>query len=271
MEHITVVGMGNMGKAFARRAASQGFNVFWWNRTREKVRDVPGTPISKLADARGLVVVFVADDKALFDALPEVGGDYVALSGTYSVDGVRRAVEMLTARGRKSFAIPVVGSPRNVEAGDAIYIVGAPDDVYTKLRLTLEKFGVLFQVGDSVKAAALKLAYNSLLISTVAVLGESLSLASKYGVKPDAFRELLSHTVFKDFAARYIDRMLGGGTPTFTIRNAAKDVRYASVAAGEAEAGNVAISGVKALYELLTAMGYGDEDYVKAGVLAGTK
>jgi hypothetical protein len=33
----------------------------------------------------------------------------------------------------------------------------------------------------------------------------------------------------------------------------------------------VAISGVKALYELLTAMGYGDEDYVKAGVLAGRK
>ncbi len=271
MEYITVVGMGNMGRAFARRAASQGFNVLWWNRTREKVKDVPGTPISKLADAKGLVAVFVADDKALFDVLPEVGGDYVALSGTYSVDGVRRAVEMLAARGQKSFAMPVVGSPRNVEAGDAIYIVGAPDDVYTKLRPTLEKLGVLFHVGDSVKAAALKLAYNSLLISTVAVLGESLSLASKYGVQPDVFRELLSHTVFKDFAARYIDRMLGGGTPTFTIKNAAKDVRYASLAAGEAETGNVVISGVKALYELLTAMGYGDEDYVKAGVLTGGK
>jgi 3-hydroxyisobutyrate dehydrogenase len=268
---ITVVGLGNMGKAFTRRAVSLGFNVSWWNRTREKVKDAPGTPIADLADAKGLVVVFVADDKALFDVLPKLGGEYVALAGTYSVEGVRRALEMLAARRQTGFAMPVVGSPRNVEAGDAIYLVGAPDDVYAKLRPILEKFGVLFYVGDSVKAVALKLAYNSLLISTVAALGESLSLAIKYGVGPDMFKELLSRTVFKEIGGRYIDRMLGGGVPTFTIRNAAKDMRYVSLAAGEVESSNVAISGVKALYELLTAMGYGDEDYVKAGVLAGRK
>jgi 3-hydroxyisobutyrate dehydrogenase len=268
---VTVVGLGNMGRAFTKRAASMGFNVFWWNRTREKVKDVPGTPIANLADARGLVVVFVADDKALFDILPKLGGEYVALAGTYSVEGVRRAVELLVARRQVGFAMPVVGSPRNVEAGDAIYLVGAPDDAYIKLRSVLEKFGVLFYVGDSVKAAALKLAYNSLLISTVAALGESLSLAVKHGVGPDVFKELLSHTVFKEIGGRYIDRMLSAGAPTFTVKNAAKDMRYASLAAGEVESSNVAISGVKALYEILTAMGYGDEDYVKAGILASRK
>jgi 3-hydroxyisobutyrate dehydrogenase and related beta-hydroxyacid dehydrogenases len=271
MEYITVVGMGNMGKAFAKRAASQGFKVLWWNRSREKVKDAPGDSIEKLADAKGLVAVFVSDDRALFDVLPDIGGDYIALAGTYSVDGVRRALNLLTARGKRGFAMPVVGSPRNVEAGDAIYIIGAPDDVYINLRPDLEKFGALFYVGDSEKAVALKLAYNSLLISTVAALGESLSLATKHGLKPDVFRELLSLTVFKEIASRYIDRMLGGGTPSFTIRNAAKDMRYASLAAGEAESSNVVISSVKALYELLTAMGYGEEDYVKAGVLVGKR
>ncbi|MEZ0320175.1 MAG: NAD(P)-dependent oxidoreductase [Pyrobaculum sp.] len=266
---VTVVGMGNMGRAFAKRAHSLGLDVYWWNRTREKVRDAPGVEIRKLSDARGLVAVFVSDDAALFQVLGDLSGEYVALCGTYSVEAVRRAVGLMHERGKKAFAMPVVGSPRNVESGDAIYLVGASEDVYTKLRPVLEKIGVLFYVGDSVKAAALKLAYNSLLITTVAVLGESFNLASKYGVKIDEFRELLSHTVFKEIGARYLERMLGKTPPSFTIRNAAKDMRYAAVASGEAGSGNVVISSVKALYELLTALGYGEEDYVKAGVLGG--
>lgn len=259
--------MGNMGRAFAKRAAAQGFNVYWWNRTREKVKDAPGKAIGKPSEARGLVAVFVSDDAALFDVLQNIGGDYIALCGTYSIGAVRRAVESMG----KAFAMPVVGSPRNVEGGDAIYIVGAPDDLYMKLRPTLEKFGSLFHVGDSVKAAALKLAFNSLLISTVAALGESLALAEKYGIGPEVYKALLSMTVFKDVAGRYIDRMLSGAQPTFTIRNAAKDMRYAAQAAGEAGVGNAAISGVKTLYELLTALGHGEEDYVKAGYIPGRR
>ncbi|HII47425.1 NAD(P)-dependent oxidoreductase [Pyrobaculum aerophilum] len=266
---ITVVGMGNMGRAFAKRAYSQGFEVLWWNRTRERVKDAPGRPIEKLAEARGLVAVFVSDDDALLAVVPDIGGDYVALCGTYSIQGVKRALEILTARGRRAFAMPVVGSPRNVENGDAIYIVGAHEEIYTKTRPILEKFGALFYIGDSIKAAALKLAFNTLLISTVAVLGEATTLAIKYGIKPDVFKELLSQTVFKEIAARYIDRMLGSAQPTFTLKNAAKDMRYASNAAGEAGAGNVAMSGVKALYEVLAALGYGEEDYVKAGIIEG--
>ena len=268
---ITVVGMGNMGIAFAKRAAAQGFKVYWWNRTREKVRDAPGTPLAKLSEAKGLVVVFVADDDALFAVAPELGGDYIALAGTYSIDAVKRAMDTLSARGKKAFAMPVVGSPKNVEGGDAIYIIGAPEDLYERLRETLEKFGVLFYVGDNVKAAALKLAYNSFLISTVAVLGEALTLARRYGIGHDIFKKLLEQTVFKEVASRYVDRIVGAAKPTFTVRNAAKDMRYAALAAGNAEAGNVAISGVKALYEILTAMGLGEEDYAKAGVLETRK
>ncbi len=264
---ITIVGMGNMGKAFAKRAAAQGFEVLWWNRTREKVKEAPGRPIAKLEEAKGLAVVFVADDQALHSVVPHLGGDYIALAGTYSVDGTKRALELLKARGKKAFAMPVVGSPRNVENGDAIYIVGAPDDVYIKVRPVLEKFGTILHVGNDINAVVLKLAYNAFLISTVAVLGEALALVGKYGINPDVFKELLSLTVFKDVAARYIDRMLGHAPPTFTVKNAAKDMRYAAIAAGEAGAGNVAISGVKALYEILTAMGRGEEDYAKAGVL----
>ncbi|MFN7106463.1 MAG: NAD(P)-dependent oxidoreductase, partial [Pyrobaculum sp.] len=181
---ITVVGTGNMGSAFVRRTYSQGFKVYMWNRDREKLKGLPGVSIDKLEEARGLVAIFVSDDSALRQVARGLGGDYVALCGTYSVGAVREVVGELSSRGKKAFAMPVVGSPRNVENGDAIYIVGAPEEVYMEVRPALEKLGVLFYVGDNEKATALKLAFNSLLISTVAVLGEVLTLATRYGITP---------------------------------------------------------------------------------------
>ncbi|MFN3804579.1 MAG: NAD(P)-dependent oxidoreductase [Pyrobaculum sp.] len=266
---ITVVGTGNMGSAFIRRAHMQGFKVYMWNRDREKARGLPGVAIDKLEEARGLAAIFVSDDLALRQVARELGGDYVALCGTYSVGAVREVIEELSSRGKKAFAMPVVGSPRNVENGDAVYIVGAPEEIYMAVRPTLEKLGVLFYVGDSEKAAALKLAYNSLLISTVAVLGEALTLATRYGIAPHQLRELMRHTVFREVAERYIDRMTSHVKPTFTIKHAAKDLRYASNAAGEGGVGSVVVNGVKSLYELLTALGFGEEDYVRAGILEG--
>lgn len=266
---ITVVGTGKMGAAFVRRAAAAGFTTYCWNRTRERLRDLPCIPLDRLEDTRGLVVVFVFDDDALYQTALKAGGEYVALAGTYSVRAVDYVVRRLEKRGAAGFAMPVLGSPRNVESGDAIYIVGANDETYSKIRHVLEKFGTLIHVGDSKKAAALKLAYNLLLISTVAALGESVALAKKYGVEVDVFKQLLSNTVFREIAARYVDRMLAAGTPTFTVEGAAKDLRYAANAASEAGMANVVASGVKTLYELLVAAGRGNEDYVKAGVLEG--
>jgi len=266
---VTVVGMGRMGAAFARRAHSQGFSVYWWNRTRDKVRDAPGVEVGRLEDARGLVAVFVSDDEALYAVVERLGGDYVALAGTYSISAVKRAVELLESKGRRAFAMPVVGNPKDVEDGSAVYLVGAPEELYAHLRPHLEKLGVLLYVGDSVRAAALKLAFNSLLFSTVVALGESISLALKYGISVDTFRELLMHTAFRGVVLRYMDRMLGRTAPVFTMRNAAKDMRYASIAAGEAGVGDIVMSSVKALYDLLSALGYGDEDCARAGLLEG--
>ncbi|MEM1924065.1 MAG: NAD(P)-dependent oxidoreductase [Pyrobaculum sp.] len=264
---ISVIGTGKMGSAFVRRAASLGFATYCWNRSVEKLKSLPCRPLEKLEDAKGLVVIFLFDDKALYQIAPKVGGDYIALAGTYSIEAVVHVLKILNGGGRRGFAMPVLGSPRNVESGDAIYIVGANGEVYRVVEPILKNFGILIEVGDSIKATALKLAYNALLISTVAVLGESVSLVKRYGVDVEVFKLLLSHTVFKEVANRYIDRMLSNAAPSFTIEGAAKDLRYATYAAGEAGVGNIATSGVRALYEALAAMGKAYEDYVKAGVI----
>lgn len=267
---VTVVGTGRMGSAFVKRAAQLGHAVYAWNRTREKLSGLPATPISKLSEARGLIAVFVSDDEALLSIIGELKGDVVALMGTYSIQGANAARRALEARGIPVMAAPVVGGPGNVERGDAIYLVGGGGVAYEKYAGFFAEMGKAMYLGDFEKAVVLKLAYNSLLIGTVSVLGEAISLASSYGISPSVFKELLQQTVFKDVATAYVDRMLSNESGTFALKHASKDVRYA-IAAASGRSGAVVLSAVRTLYELLELWGFGDVYYIKAGILEGKR
>ncbi|CCC81647.1 NAD(P)-dependent oxidoreductase [Thermoproteus tenax] len=263
---ITVVGTGRMGSAFVKRAAALGHKVYAWNRTREKLSGLPATAIEGLSDARGLVAIFVADDEALMGIVEQIGGEAAALMGTYSVNGAVEAVRRLRSRGIPAFASPIVGGPGNVERGDAIYLLGGERTLLDKYTSVMFSLGKVVLVGELEKAVALKLAYNSLLIGTVAVLGEALSLAVAYGIPATVFKDLLSQTVFKEIGSVYIDRMLSEGEGTFALKHAGKDLRYA-VNASAGKSGAVVLSAVHSLYELLELQGYGNEYYIKAGIL----
>ncbi|MGC8582648.1 MAG: NAD(P)-dependent oxidoreductase [Thermoproteus sp.] len=267
---VTVIGTGRMGAAFVKRAAQLGHKVYAWNRTRRRLEGLPATPISSPSEARGLAAVFVADDEALLSLVNEVGGDAVALMGTYSLAGADAARKALAARGIKVMAAPVVGGPGNVERGDAIYIIGGDAEVYGRYSKLFAELGKVMYVGEFEKAVVLKLAYNSLLIGTVAVLGEAASLAAAHGIPPSQFKELLQQTVFKDIGSVYIDRMYSDEPGTFALKHAGKDVRYATAAAA-GRSSTIVLSAVRSLYEMLEVLGYGDAYYIKAGILESRK
>lgn len=265
---VSVIGTGNMGSAFARRARALGFEVYAWNRNREKLRGLPAQPLSSPAEARGLAAIFVTDDAALDAVVRELKAEAAALCGTYSVEGAERALEALRARGIPAAAVPVIGSPRNVEQGDALYILGAAPEARSKVAPVFEKAGRVFPAASPMEAVVLKLAFNALAIGALALLGEATALARGYGVQPSTLRELLRGTVLRDFAERYMDRLVSRGPALFNIRNAGKDVRYFVQAASRLGMPTAVASAVKSLYELLNALGHGEEDFARAGYLA---
>lgn len=256
-----------MGSAFVKRAAALGHTVYAWNRSREKLAGLPAKAIS-LEEARGLIAVFVADDEAMLGVVDRLKSGVVALMGTYSVEATAEAVKRLASRGIPAVSSPIVGGPGNVERGDAIYLVGGDRHRVEELAPLYSQLGKAIFLGSAEEAAALKLAYNALLIGVVAVLGEAASLAKAYGVLSQ-FKDLLSMTVFKDVGAAYLDRIFSTSPGTFALKHAAKDLRYALLAASKRGLPLATISAAKSLYEVLTALGRGDEYYVRAGALEG--
>ena len=105
---ITVLGMGNMGRAFAARAVQTGHQTTVWNRTPGRVADLvasgaieSNTSTEAVAGADAVLVV-LADDAAVLDVC--LGDDGVLASlephavfanvSTVSPDTARRLAEL---------------------------------------------------------------------------------------------------------------------------------------------------------------------------------
>jgi 3-hydroxyisobutyrate dehydrogenase-like beta-hydroxyacid dehydrogenase len=269
---VTVIGLGKMGSALARRLHSQGFSVYGWNRTRERVSGLPIKLLSSIRDARGFIAIFVSDNNALLDVVNELRGaklrdSVIALMGTFTPRIVTEVARSMGAMGAGVIDSPVIGGPALVERGEATYLLGGPVDLIESTKVIYSKLGEAVHVGDVGQAMAVKLAFNSLLIGSLAILGEATAMVKGHGVDPGKLMEVLSKTIFRDLVSRYGNRIVSRGTPTFTLRHAGKDVGYAVEASAEVGLPATVISCVRELHDVLVRFGYGDEDFPRVGAI----
>src|ERR1700684_3734971 len=134
---LTVLGLGNMGRAFAAVALEKGHQVTVWNRSPNRAADLVSrgateadTPEGAAADS-DVTLVVVADDDAVLnvcrgaDVLGELPPHAVlAVVSTVAPEPVRHLAEIGPA-GRVLDA-PVMGSPSAVAAGHGSFLVGGP-------------------------------------------------------------------------------------------------------------------------------------------------
>lgn len=268
---VAVLGAGIMGSAAARRLASQGFSVSVWDRTRDKgealARQVGGSYLPsawRAVEDADAAIAFLADDLALISTAVEMrraDGLMFINSSTITPSTSSALRDHLGGLGMCYVEAPVIGGANDILQGKALFLVSGDRECIRVSRKVLEAMGEVEEVQGS--AMALKLAYNSLLISTVAALAESLSLAEAYGVPAETFKKVLGKTAFAQVGGKYIDRMLAGSEVHFRLSLAAKDAEYASRASFDVGLSMQLAAAVAKLYKQADAHGMGDLDYTK--------
>ena len=245
---VAILGIGRMGSAAARRLAGLGYDLILWNRTREKAEALAkelGVSVARdPADATGraeAALAFLADDEALMSVLalvPRSDGLLFVNMGTHTPRTVRHARNYVEGRGGCYVEAPVVAGPRVLASGKAIIIYAGRRLCAAQARSILGDLAehLIYLGEDPGQAQALKLSYNSLLITTVSSIAQSLRLAEEYGVSKEVFKELLSKTVFAPLAEKYVDRRTRPPEEdaSFTAELAGKDLQYAGTAGYDA-------------------------------------
>jgi 3-hydroxyisobutyrate dehydrogenase len=239
---VTVLGLGNMGTAFAVRALGGGHQVTVWNRSPGRAAgledqgavEAPSVP-QAVADAE-VVLVVVADDDALTQVCLGDDGAFAAMApgavlaniSTVAPATIRHLADDGPAD--RVLDAPVLGSPAMVAGGGARFFLGGPASAVEAVGPLWDDLGSgVTHCGPVGAGATLKVVSNLLLIAGVAALAEGIATARSQGIPDELVRQVLTASpVVSPAGAVRLDSLLDAAHPGwFSPALARKDVRLA--------------------------------------------
>ena len=249
---VTVLGMGNMGRAFAGRAIATGHQTTVWNRTPGRVADLVASGAiesNTVADAvagADAVLVVLADDAAVLEVC--LGDDGVlawlepdavlANVSTVSPETARRLAEL--GPENRVLDAPVMGSPAMIAGGMGRFLIGGPVTAIAAIEPLWSDLGSGYtHCGTGGTGATMKILANSLLITGVASLAEAIATARRHAIPDEFLRTLLADSPVLSLASNLrLDSLLDPTHPGwFSPVLARKDLRLAIDLAEDAGVG----------------------------------
>ncbi|MBI4656741.1 MAG: NAD(P)-dependent oxidoreductase [Elusimicrobia bacterium] len=279
---IGFVGLGIMGKAMAANLIKAGYNVFVYNRTREKTREFENSGCTAVAmpkDLAGIadiVITMVTDEKAMDEALegptglfagnfgrrhslrhlgPQCGcseGQTLINMSTLPVSYTKNLAEKCLKSRIYFLDCPVTGSKPLAESGQLIILAGGDENLVERMKPVLLTMGkAIVYAGPAPNGTGLKLCMNLLVAQMTSGLCESAVLAKILEINPALIFEVLKESPALNcgyFKLKQDNVLNERFSPAFSLKNMLKDVRYMLK---EAETGKQSLPVLETLEKLM--------------------
>lgn len=280
---VAFIGLGIMGRPMAKNLAAAGNDVKVWNRTPKDVEGAKraATP-GEAADGVDVVWMCVSDTAAVERVLfAEDGvesrlrpGTIVVDSSTISPVETLKFAERVRAKGADYVDAPITGSKIGAESAQLIFMVGGKDETLKRLGPLFAQMGKkVVHMGETGKGQASKIALNLQIAMIYEGFIEGFSLATKLGVDPQRFVELVQNTMVRsgvvDYKAQFV--LNRDYTPNFPLRLMHKDLRLVRDASKAVDMQMPGLESVLAVYEEAHKAGYDDQDYAATLALLDKK
>jgi 3-hydroxyisobutyrate dehydrogenase-like beta-hydroxyacid dehydrogenase len=271
-----LIGLGNMGTAFAERLLDAGYGLVVMNRTPAKAAplEARGAAVARsyadLVESVDVVLTSLADDAALDEvaaALLAVAEPDTVLVDTSTVSPAASArVSSRAEAASVSYArAPVSGNPTVVRAGNLSFIVSGPSETLDRVEPILVAIGpTVYRVGDAEEARVVKLAINLMIGGLAQLMAEALVLGESSGVSRAALLEVMGGSAAGAPFVRYKTGALleDDYSATFTTALMGKDLDLILDAAGDAGVELPVTTRLQAIVRAAIEAGYADDDFM---------
>ncbi len=273
---LGLIGTGRMGSAMARRLLSQGVSLWVCNRDSKKalplgelgahVEADPGRMLGQV----DVVLAVLRDGSASKEVLLGSCMDWqnrcliqmATISPSESLELERRVM----AGGGEYLEAPVLGSVPQALAGELIIMAGGERDLFEKLHPLLRILSSrdCLHIGSVGRAAAMKLAFNQLIVSLTTAFAASHAYLKKNDVSVALFMDLLRRSALY---APTFDKKLplmerrDFDSANFTLENMHKDVALIEAEFFQNGIAARPIRAVREIIERAVAKGLGEKDY----------
>jgi 3-hydroxyisobutyrate dehydrogenase-like beta-hydroxyacid dehydrogenase len=276
---IGIIGNGLMGSAIAHRLLKRGFEVYLYNRSKERSNALVKEGAIRMEHPMMLgkkcnfIIISVTDGHAVKEILFGDNGlvhcnnkrlTVVDTSTVLPEDSIYSANHM-KKMGYRIIQAPIMGGPDATMKGDVISIVSGNKKISEKCRKILLKFSKkIFYVGNQDGVANyIKLALN-LNIALIAIsLSESIVFVKKSKADPKIFLEILNSTYFKTGLSEIKGpKMLKNNfEPKFFLKNMLKDIQLLNDCTKKNGASLSFSSLAEQYYRIAANRGYSELDY----------
>lgn len=207
MKNIGFIGLGTMGQPMAVNLLKNGYSLTVYNRTPAKAEEfrtmgagVANSP-AEVAKEADVIITNVSDDQALLDIVFGINGILEGIRpgltvidcSTVSPETSRKAAKELAAHFADFLDAPVTGSKPAAVNGTLVFMVGGDQKVFEEHTDLFDVLGSkALYMGPSGSGSYAKLAANTIVGINAIGLMEGLSIATKAGLDPEAFLEVVT-------------------------------------------------------------------------------
>ena len=283
MERVGFIGLGNMGRPMAANLVRKGARV--------AVHDVNADPVASLralgaASADSAAAVARASD-IIFTMLPTTAVVEEVLAGP---DGVLThaaansvIVDMSTidplatdrlVRAAAALDIAFADAPvgrlaSHAERGESLFMVGADEDVFARIKPLLDMMGTtVHHCGGPGTGMRTKLVNNYLAIISCQLNAEAIALSQRFGLTLEKTLDVIHGTTATNGQLKiaWPSKVLKGDvTPGFTIDLAHKDLTLIVEAANAVRVPVPIAAVAREAFSAARARGCGDQDFSAMG------
>lgn len=275
---IGLIGLGAMGRHYAKNLVKAGFDVTGYARSKESIHraldagaKVARSP-SEIGESCDYVLLALPGPKEVEEVvLGEKGVLKTARSGTIIIDlGTtgpvicRKVADEAKKKGVSMLDAPVSGGTGGAEAATLTIMVGGEKDVFEKSHKILEALGKNIRyVGKVGSGNVVKLANQMMVGANLVAASEAIVLGKKVGVDAKMIYEIVSKSMGGSTILNYAfpDRVFKKSfQPGFAIKLLHKDLKLATELAREYSAPIPICSNVEQIYSMAEASDLGDLD-----------
>lgn len=242
MKKIAVVGTGIMGSGIAANYLNAGYQVFLWNRTKEKLGALAGhggvivdTPrdaaqqadiiFEVTANDESSRSVWLGDEGILAGARPD---SILVSSGTLSIQWIDELARLCTERGFTFFDMPLTGGRVGAESGNLTLLVGGDKDRLEEVKPDLAAISTqVFYFGPAGSGIRFKLILNMVQGIHMIAFGYAMNMAKDAGMDVGAVGEALAERMGGTTAMGWRDYQKIPDPINFSVQWIAKDLAYA--------------------------------------------
>ena len=279
MDRIGFIGLGNMGRPMASNLCRKGFPLV--------VHDINAAPVRQLeqlgartaadsasiAAASDVVITMLPNTASVEEVIAGPRGVLANLGAGGVILDMSTVDPLLTDRlaaaasdkGCVFVDAPVGRLAAHAERGESLFMVGATDEAFARVKPLLEAMGtVIYHCGGPGAGMRTKLVNNYLAITSCAFNAEAIALAQRFGLSLEKTLDVIHGTTATNGQLKiaWPAKVLKGDTePGFTIDLAHKDLTLIVDAANAAKVPMPIGAAAREAFSVARAHGQGAKDF----------